>query len=536
MAELTITSITTKTGAVLTLPPIGVLCIVGGNNVGKSQFLRDILVAIERPGPDDRTVLIDEVDFKINLKAHEAKQWFVEHSVEVKGDSSVPKQFYSPSRMSSCSPLDFEQWLLAEPRAEMGMLKDWFIRTLDASERSSVAISRTDTNPTTELPPALRSLLGDGDRTFQLSKICEKSFGFPLTLDRVTGDVMLRVGRPKTPTPPLDHPTTAYTNEVRNLPPLHEQGDGVKNYLGMVLHMMTGVESVTIFDEPEAFLHPAQARALGRHLGDAVQEGARQLITATHDRDFLLGLLDSGVPLTVVRIDRHQNHNRFTSIDSNTIAGIWANPALRYSNLLQGLFHRTVVLCEAAADCQWFAAIADVLGSQVGISSEEILFVPGGGKHQFPASLEALNALDVQVFTIADFDAILEPDLIQKLLRALEIEDQDLIDRLRRWYRNIMNDNRRTAAKESGLSGLAGGTSSQIGKESIDSLRNHGILIVPVGEMESFDKTLGGEGSMWVNRALTARIHETNLEAHSFMQPVIDSLSISEPPDWAMHE
>ncbi|MEV0989569.1 hypothetical protein [Streptomyces sp. NPDC049949] len=35
-------------------------------------------------------------------------------------------------------------------------------------------------------------------------------------------------------------------------------------------------------------------------------------------------------------------------------------PSLRYSNIISGLFHDGVVLCESEGDCQFYAASFDV--------------------------------------------------------------------------------------------------------------------------------------------------------------------------------
>jgi len=336
MAALTITSISTKNGTTINLPSSGVLCVVGGNNVGKSQFLRDIPMRVRGKSDNLPTVLVDDVDYTVLVETNNAIEWLKSNSVEDK-DSRGVITYRAPGSGNGASASNFQMWISNSPPV-MEPIIDWFVRAPDATQRSSNATSQTGAGSIRDQSSSLHMLFRDGELEALLSDLCEKAFGFPLTLDRTNGNVMLRVGKPNLPSPVLQNPTVKYSDEVLNLPALSDQGDGVKNYLGMVLHLMSGSESVTVFDEPEAFLHPAQARALGRHLGQEVYKRNRQLITATHDRDFVLGLLGSNCPLTILRIDRVGNSNTFTSINSSIIADIWSKPALRYSNLLQGLF------------------------------------------------------------------------------------------------------------------------------------------------------------------------------------------------------
>lgn len=54
-----------------------------------------------------------------------------------------------------------------------------------------------------------------------------------------------------------------YYNQVTKLPKLQEQGDGMRSFASILLDTFTSEHSITLIDEPEAFLHPPQARLLG---------------------------------------------------------------------------------------------------------------------------------------------------------------------------------------------------------------------------------------------------------------------------------
>lgn len=68
------------------------------------------------------------------------------------------------------------------------------------------------------------------------------------------------------PAPGRDRLSYEYIQEIEKLPTLHSQGDGMRSYVGVLLHTSVGRESILLIDEPEAFLHPPQARQLGTML------------------------------------------------------------------------------------------------------------------------------------------------------------------------------------------------------------------------------------------------------------------------------
>ncbi|MBK9599392.1 MAG: ATP-binding protein, partial [Flavobacteriales bacterium] len=130
------------------------------------------------------------------------------------------------------------------------------------------------------------------------------------------------------------------------MPELQRQGDGMRSFAGVLLHTTVGHESIFLLDEPEAFLHPPQARLLGRMLVEDKQAN-RQLFIATHSGDVLKGILDSGSKnVRVVRLRREGNVNIMRQLDNDKITELWGDPLLRYSDILDGLFHEKVIITE----------------------------------------------------------------------------------------------------------------------------------------------------------------------------------------------
>lgn len=468
-------------------------------------------------------MILDSVDWVIDVPTDAGEVWFRERS-HVTTNPGQPEMF-TPIGGGATQQFAVIRQFASDPKGGMlGHVLSWFLRVLDAGQRGALAASSMGQPGMQANGGPLHRLFVDGDRESELSEICERTFGFPLTLDRANGDVLLRVGKPGVESPPLQHPTLEYAQAVAALPKLGDQGDGVKNYIGMVLHLMTGVEQVTVIDEPEAFLHPAQARALGRHLGKQAKDNDRQLLTATHDRDFVLGLLDGGCPVTFVRLNRVADITSAVTLAPTDVEAIWAQPALRYSNVLQGLFHRAVAVCEADADCRWYAAVLDVMAEKAAMPGEEALFVPGGGKAQVPKSVRALRSLDVKAFAILDFDAVLDVDFVQTLLTAFDVVDPEMIKLATAVAKSITTAAQREQAKATGLKGLPPGNATKMASDLLSRLRDIGAIVIDVGELESFDRTLGNHGAPWVTAALDANKHKASPDSERLLAPLMDSL------------
>ena len=76
---------------------------------------------------------------------------------------------------------------------------------------------------------------------------------------------------------------------------LETQGDGMRSFAAVMLHaLVERTHSVQFLDEPEAFLHPPQARLLGRYIAEGRAGRSSQLFIATHNTDVLEGLIEGG--------------------------------------------------------------------------------------------------------------------------------------------------------------------------------------------------------------------------------------------------
>lgn len=400
----------------------GVTAIVGANNAGKSTVLREINETLShRPGyPIAERLSVESIDLHREGAPNDVIAWVGGHSSFVSNPGQAG--FQRPNTgVESASSLT-QTW--NGDVAELGALAPFVCFYGNAQGRFEVggaaelrdSVGDPPTHPVHYLQDD-RALLGE------VSAITEKIFHAPLTLDTLGRTIRLRVGAVNMPAPPIDDIPVAYRDAVAALRPLDEQGDGMRSLLGQLLPLVTSNFPVIMLDEPEAFLHPPQAFALGVELGRLAFDAKLQVIVATHDRNLLSGLLSTAANTSVVRLTRESGPTRAHQLHAHDLRSLWTDPVLKYTNVLDGLFHRLVVLAEAESDCGYLAAALDCSGRAIGgmIPSNEVLFVPTGGKDGMAKVAEALKAVQVPVVAAPDLDVVSDEVKLRGLVNAVGV-------------------------------------------------------------------------------------------------------------------
>ncbi len=257
----------------------------------------------------------------------------------------------------------------------------------------------------------------------KLCRYVKQAFGEDLILNWGAGKKLpLHIGTKPKFDEKEDRVSSSYIKKLLTVPLAHEQGDGIKSFIGCLLSTVILDKPITLLDEPEAFLHPPQARLLGTLLAN--EHGAKQLIIATHSGDVLRGILDTNIQnLTVIRISREGKKNTPSKLEPNDIKEFWNDTLLRHSNILDGLFHESVVICESDADCRFYSALLSSIHEKENSANDsptkkpDTLFIPAGGCARISKISTALNKIKVKTFAIIDFDALQNRDELKKLYK-----------------------------------------------------------------------------------------------------------------------
>ncbi|MEV7528691.1 ATP-dependent nuclease [Agrococcus sediminis] len=419
---------------------------------------------------------------------------------------------------------DFHRWVNRDEGPHLGNIAPFFIEHCSAGALGSYAAGYVQPDGSGR-NYALMKLRGSGELEEELSDVVREAFGVGVVLDRLDIETRLRVGDVEAEIPPLNRPTLEYAKALAELPLLDTQGDGFRSFVGLASQILTHRFDVMLIDEPEAFLHPGQARILGRWLAEQAVERDMQIVVSTHVRDFVIGLLSAGptAPVNLVRLSRSGDETYFTQLQPAEVSAVWNNPVLRYSNALQGLFHAKVVVCEADADCRFYGAAVDskAIAEANRAVADDTLFVPSGGKAGMPGVVEAVAQLGVEVWAFPDFDVFRVKSDIKRIVEAVGAEWTNELDALYARMTRVINDAALwEQCKHAGIHGIPAGDGFEAANVLLESLSRVRVQVVRTGEMESFDKSITLHGSSWVSTALERRVHETAV-VREFVAPIL---------------
>lgn len=544
MVAVRISEITISDGDVITIPVEGVVLLVGPNNAGKSQTLKDLL-GMARQGHNYQPRAVVHAGW-VKSSEQDMTAWFTANLPNVVKDGATLVRVDGWGDVGAHDVAG--QW----NSPTLGLLTPVFVLHADGNSRLTAGNSQESLDFSVQLPthPVHRAYQ-DPNLERQLDEVSRAAFGVGVVVDRYAGSVIsLRLGS----APSFEHingaPTLAYLERLKTLTRLEEQGDGVRSYLGLLLHMLAGTQQIMLVDEPEAFLHPPQARLLGRVLADRAK--SQQAFIATHSADVVRGALESRSPVTIIRMTRVGDVNHASVLDHHALTKLWSDPLLRYSNLLDGLFHDAVILCEGDADCRYYAAVLDanLAAPSVDILSREpnFLFSHSGGKGRMSSVVSALRSVSVPVVVVADFDVLRDHADVERIVTSLGGNFEDVRDDLRLVGAALTSDvkplrketlkdaflgaiaaidgpvvsakqaerlraiarveNGWDRAKRSGLGAVPQGQPTEVCERLLAQLEVIGLLVVPVGELERFAPAVPGHGPGWVTEVLARGLHD----------------------------
>ncbi len=422
----------------------------------------------------------------------------------------------------------------------------------DAAQRLKSSDASDSFDPQHEAPGnPIQAAYIDPNLELAIDRSTRAAFGANAVLDRQAGSrLRFRIGRRPVKSGYLNNvPTADYLRELRRIPALEEQGDGIRSFVGLTLTILAAKQRILLIDEPEAFLHPPQARLLGRQIAENLTSD-RQAFVATHSKDVILGILDAKVPVTIVRLTREGEINNGRMLDRDMIESVWQDAFLRHSNLLDGLFHDAVVVCEGDVDCRYYAAVTETLllqrrakaPEEDAVRDPDILWVSSSGKSKMGAMVNALTPLGIPVFAIPDFDVLRDDkewialsealgmanaydvaDLraVRDEMRSSSVPDKEALrkkfnqelaavgshpsdselERLRDIFKPSSDW---TLVKRYGVAHLA--ESMEAAMRLVDVGRRHRLFIVHEGELESWEKLPGKrlKGARWFDQVSKA--------------------------------
>ena len=551
-------------GTTLELQQDSIVVFVGANNVGKTQALKDIhqILCKQTLAP----VIVPNIS--INKPPVEEMRQLAESISDVQLESG--RRAYYGYGFQINERL-FEQYDREDgfPNGIGGLITVF----IDTQRRLNTINSGGPIGPGARRQNLMYSAVYDPSFRKQLDDSFYSAFGMHIVPDRISGGgggmgAFLRTGDPvcldkqEVTEDSLDE----FIKELELRPEAQNQGDGIRGYLGIMLEFVAGYRKVVFIDEPESFLHPPQARVIGRSIGEMLG-GDQQAFIATHSKDVVLGLLEScDKRVMLVRIEREGEVNSHFELSGDELKNIYDDSLLRYSNILDGIFRSHVVLCESDSDCKMYSIVLESLCASDGLHPD-VLFVHSGGKHRMPVVYSALKKLGIPVDVVADMDILDSPEVLDKMLATSEqnwdeIKDvyssfvkslqapSNVITRtgLRDAIERILDENTDSVVSDDDLKRIEATLKKsskwmpikQYGEPSIprgqqwdryakikDVLSKAGIHLVPCGEIENFVKDATNHGPHWVNNVLELYPDLSN-EVYSDIKKFVSSWHVDE--------
>lgn len=410
----------------------------------------------------------------------------------------------------------------------------------------------------------LQRLWADRSLEAKFAAYARRAFNMDITVNRHAGSqIGLHIGRPEAAEPQIGQ-SSKYREQVAALPLAQTQGHGVQAFLGIVLNLLSGEHDLIFVDEPEAFLHPPQARLLGEIFVELARGGS-QIIVSTHSDDFLQGVLKksgSRSDASVVRITRPEpGTNAVAQIDAPTIKRLYEDPLIRHSSILDGIFYKGTVFCEAEADCLYYSAVLDSVTGEDDPRAD-ILFTHCGGKDRLAKGVAALRDARVPTAVVADVDlladaakfnqlfALMGGDVaavtplintltawvntqavsIDRVVARLKLgevlngsaEDKLTADEIDRMRKALKATSGWDALKMSGRGGIAKGGVYTAFEQILTEAAAVGLFIVPVGELERFHPSVPGKNKQqWLRTVFETGVYDSSEESKELVRHVI---------------
>ncbi|WP_370967068.1 ATP-dependent endonuclease [Amycolatopsis sp. cg9] len=546
----------------------GLTVIVGPNNVGKSVLLRELggqlgLQGSQEAHPPNK--ILRRVAIDSSPRREDFLAWIRRTYPVQKGDSvGAEDQIRTNSGVVLTLGQIENLWsLLQQFPGRLGALSAILVLQLDAQGRLGQPLGGQAFNPFKEPAVGMAQLLfQDRDFERQMSDLLRRAFGEPLAVNRyAASEITLHVGEVTAPesAPPVSH---EYLRQLDELPHLTEQGDGFRAFAGILFALKTSRYPIVLIDEPEAFLHPPQAYLLGQFLAEEHAAGS-QVIVATHSADIIKGITSvrADYDVAITRLTRAGKVNHVAGIAPEKVRKLYDDPLVKYYPIVDGLFARGVIVCEAESDCTYYRAVLE----ETSAGATNIHFTHCNGKARVGRAVDALRSAKVPVAALLDIDFLRDDKDFSEVVRAqggapenfatarAVIENavqswgrkpdrtaaKALVDAQFARSKATTLSNREIAKIKEAVSPVSGwrelkkygvhhlsGDAVTAFADLDRGLRELGIFVVPCGELERFHPDVSGDNkSEWLRTVLETGRYRNSAAARDFALAAAEFIS-----------
>jgi hypothetical protein len=478
-----------------------IIVFVGPNNSGKSKILHEFQRFCASGQPDGGDKILSAIEFE------EAPQAVAESRIASVTLTPSLNDVVDPGRVyigkrGVKQHVARERLLKAvmSPSSDLIAFCKWFLscNTIMLDGKSRIGLVQPQEGGDLQALPqsSFQQLFRDDAKRAELRRIVHEAFGVHLVIDPThLGQLRLRLS----PTPPRSpevergiHDEAVAFHRIAD--PIDVGSDGVKAFIGMMSEIVAGDPEVLLIDEPEAFLHPALSFVLGREISRAAGRSGKRVFASTHSPNFVMGCVQSGAPVTIVRLTYREGVATARVLSSADLLKLMRDPLLRSTNVLGGLFYEAVVVAESDSDRAFYQEINErLLHHSTDRGIKNCLFINAQNKQTVPRLLRPLRDLGIAAAGIVDIDVLKDGGatwtsmMDAAFVPALE---RDANAHLRAGAKNALEATGRDMKRHGGVE-LLNGADREAVENLLRRLAEYGLFVVPSGELESWLRPLG---------------------------------------------
>ena len=476
---------------------------VGPNNSGKSKILLEIQSFCNNGILSATDVILEGLDFapiadpeseinKYRLTPNQGE--FIQPQHILFGKGSWRNQL-DPKTLKSC---------LSDNTTQKQMFCQWFVtfNTIRIDGRSRINLVDDQTGGDLQGNPqnSFSVLFKDNAKRKEVRRIIFDAFKKYFVIDPTSlGQLRIRLSDAE---PINDIQECGLHSEAiefhRKAVSISSASDGVKAFTGIITTIIAGDPQIVLIDEPEAFLHPSLASNLGKEVSNSVSGGSKNLFVSTHSSNFLMGCIQSGMPINIIRLTYSNNTPTARLLPSDKVLKLMRHPLLRSTGVLNGLFYEFVIVTEADSDRAFYQEINErLLMHEPTKGIPNCLFLNAQNKQTIHEIVRPLREMGIPCAAIVDVDVIKEGGTVwTNLLSSASIPDVTIQSTTT--SRSIIKksfDAKDTNFKTQGGIDVLDPADKEACNNLFDQLDEYGIFPVRKGELESWLKGLGVNAS-----------------------------------------
>ena len=376
---------------------------------------------------------------------------------------------------------------------------------LDGQSRIGLTVEQDAGDLQQDPQTSFQTLFRDNEKRTEVRRIVYEAFGQYLIIDPTRlGKLRIRLSN----TPPTSesqergiHEEAVQFHAIAQ--PIQVASDGVKAFAGMITEIVAGDPAVLLIDEPEAFLHPSLSFNLGREIAKASFGSEKRLFVSTHNPHFVMGCIQSGAPINIVRLTYRDSMATARLLTSQELLPLMRNPLLRSTNVLSGLFYEFVIVTEGDADRAFYQEMNERLvrfKPEWGIPN--CLFLNAQNKQTIHTILKPLRSLGIPAAGIVDIDVLKEGGTVWTNFvdgGFIPKSDRPGLEFSRKYAKEKLEDTKKDMKRDGGLE-LLDGEDREAANNLCERLSEYGLFVVRKGELESWLPQLGatGQKSSWL--------------------------------------